>query len=330
MNLLRFVLFRLAGIVVVLLFIAIITFAIFYLLPSDPARMACGRPCSDANLEKISAYMGTDQPWFVQMWEFLRGIVLGRQFGSSGLAACDAPCFGYSFLRNASVTDLIAARFPATASIAIGAAILWLLLGVAGGVGAGLKRGTLVDRGILTISIAGVSTPIYLAGVIAILIFGFGLRLLPVSGYVPFEDDPVEWLRHMILPWIALAFVSAAVYVRLTRSELIEVMGLDYIRTARAKGLRESRVVVRHGLRTALLPVVTVFGLDLGALLGLSVLVERAFGIPGTGSLLIEAVGFVDVQLIVGLTLFSAFLVVLLNFLVDLVYGVLDPRVRVG
>jgi peptide/nickel transport system permease protein len=329
MKLLRYILFRLLGILVVLLSIAIITFAIFYLLPSDPARLACGRPCSPETLERITAYMGTDQPWFAQLWEFLKGIVVGRQFGE-GLVACDAPCFGYSFLRNSSVTELIADRFPATASIAIGAAILWLVVGVAAGVVAALRRGTVLDRGIMTFSIAGVSTPIYLAGTAAILLFGFGMRLLPTSGYVPFDDDPVEWFRHLVLPWISLAFVSAAIYARLTRGELLEVLGLDYIRTARAKGLRERRVIVRHGLRTALLPVVTVFGLDLGALLGGAVITERVFAIPGMGSLLIEAVAFVDVQLIVGITLFAAFLVVLLNFVVDLVYGILDPRVRVG
>jgi peptide/nickel transport system permease protein len=330
MKLLRYILFRLLGIVVVLLVIAVLTYAIFYFIPSDPARQACGRPCTPQNLERIREFMGVNTPWFAQLWEFLKGIVVGRSFGDSGLANCDAPCFGYSFLRNASVTDLIASRFPVTASIAVGGAILWLILGIAGGVGAGLKRGTFVDRAIMTFSIAGVSTPIYLAGVVVILVFGFWLRLLPVSNYIPFEDSPIEWLRHLILPWVALAFVSAAVYVRLTRSELIEVMGYDYVRTARAKGLTERRVVTRHALRTALLPVVTVFGLDLGALLGLAVLVERAFGMQGTGTLLIEAVAFVDVQLIVGLTLFAAFLVVLLNFLVDLVYGILDPRVRVG
>jgi peptide/nickel transport system permease protein len=328
-KLLRYILFRLLGIVVVLLVIAIITFAIFYILPSDPARQACGRPCSPQNLERIAEYMGTSNPWFVQLAEFLRGIVFGRTFGSAD-TVCEAPCFGYSFARNATVTELIGDRFPATASIAVGAAILWLVMGVAGGTIAALKRGTLVDRSILTFSIAGVSTPIYLAGLLAILLFGFQLQLLPVSGYVPFEDSPVDWFSHLILPWVALAFVSAAVYTRLTRSELLEVMGQDYIRTARAKGLRERRVIARHGLRTALLPVITVFGLDLGALLGFTVITEVVFGIPGTGRLLLEAVAFVDVQLIVGLTLFSAFLVVGLNFIVDLLYGVLDPRVRVG
>ena len=330
MKLLRYISFRLLGIVVVLLFIAVITFAIFYLLPSDPARAACGRPCTPANLEKLSLFMGIDQPWFVQLGEFLKGIVFGRSFGTGVAVDCNAPCFGYSFLRNSSVTDLVIARFPATASIAIGAAVLFLLIGVASGLIASLKRNTFLDRGIMTVSIAGVSTPVYLAGILAILIFGFALRLFPTSGYVPFEDSPIEWLRRLVLPWISLAFVSAAVYARLTRAEMLEVMGQDYIRTARAKGLRERRVIGRHGLRTALLPVVTVFGLDLGALLGGAVVTERVFGIPGMGSLLIEAVAYVDVQLIVGLTLFAAFAVVLLNFLVDLAYGILDPRVRVG
>ena len=330
MKLVQYIAFRLVGILVVLLLIAVATFAIFYLLPSDPARLACGRPCSEADLVKIREYMGVDQPWFVQLGEFLKGILFGRTFGSGSSTVCDAPCFGYSFRLNASVTDLIAARFPATASIAVGGAILFLILGVAGGLLASLKRNTIVDRGIMLFSITGVSTPVYLAGVVAILIFGFWLRILPVSGYIPFEDSPVEWFRRLVLPWIAIAFVYAAVYARLTRGEMLEVLGQDYIRTARAKGLRESRVVARHGLRTALLPVITVFGLDLGALLGGAVIVERVFAIPGMGSLLIESVSFVDVPAIVGLTLFAAFLVVTLNFLVDLVYGVLDPRVRVG
>ncbi len=330
MRMLRYTAIRLVGIVAVLLVIAVATFAVFYLLPADPALQACGRPCSPANLERLREFMGVDQPWFVQLGEFLRGIVVGRSFGSGEAVTCAAPCFGYSFLRGASVTDLIAARFPATASIAIGAAVLFLIVGVAGGLIAALRRNTVIDRGVMLTAITGISTPVYLAGVLTILVFGFTLRWFPTSGYVPFEQSPVEWLSHLVLPWIALAFVSAAVYARLTRAEMLEVSGQDYIRTARAKGLRESRVVARHGLRTALLPVVTVFGLDLGVLLGGAVIIEKVFAIPGMGALLLEAVSAVDVQLIVGLTLFSAFLIVLLNFLVDLVYGILDPRVRLS
>jgi peptide/nickel transport system permease protein len=326
MNLVRYIGFRLLGIVVVLFVIATVTFAIFYLLPADPAQLSCGRPCTPQALARASEFMGTDLPWWQQLGEFLRGIVFGRHFGRLD---CDAPCFGYSFQRNTSVTDLVADRLPITASIAIGAAVLWLVTGVAGGVVSALRRGTALDRGIMTVAIAGVSTPVYLAGVIGILLFGFVLRWLPTNGYVPFEVDPWEWFRHLLLPWATIAFVSAAVYARLTRGEMLEVLGLDYIRTARSKGIRESRIVVRHGLRTALLPVITVFGLDLGALLGGTVIVEKVFSLPGLGSLLIDAVGYLDLQLIVGLTLYSAFVVVLLNFLVDLVYGVVDPRVRI-
>lgn len=329
MKLLRYTLARLGGMVIVLAVIAVVTFAVFYLLPTDPAQMACGRPCQPANLERIAAFMGTDQPWFVQLGNFLAGIVTGREFGSGGIS-CAAPCFGYSFQRNASVTDLLADRFPATASIAVGAALLWLLAGILSGTIAAIKHNTWLDRGIMTIAIAGVSTPVYLAGTLGILLFGFVLRWLPTSGYVPFADDPGAWMQHLVLPCATLALVSAAVYARLTRGELLDVMGLDYIRTARAKGLRESRVIVRHGLRTALLPVVTVFGLDLGVLLGGTVIVEALFSIPGLGSLLIQAVSLGDLQLVVGLTLFAAFLVVALNFVVDVFYGVVDPRVRVG
>jgi len=326
MTLLRYIGGRVVGVVVVLLVIAVITYAVFYLMPSDPAQLSCGRPCTPEALARASAFMGTDLPWWRQLGGFLTGIVAGRSFGE---LECAAPCFGYSFQRNEGVTQLIAERFPLTASIAVGAAMLWLVVGVLAGVVSALRRGAPIDRAIMTVAIAGVSTPVYLAGVVAVLIFGFVLRWLPVSGYVPFEDSPGAWFSHLLLPWTTLAFVSAAVYARLTRGELLEAMGQDYIRTARAKGLRESRVVVRHGLRTALLPVITVFGLDLGVLLGGTVIVERVFSIPGLGTLLIEAVSGLDLQLIVGLTLFAAFLVVLMNLVVDLFYGVVDPRVRV-
>ncbi len=327
MNAVRYIGMRLLGIAVVLLVIAVVTYGVFYLLPADPAQLSCGRPCTPEALAQASSFMGTDLPWWQQLGEFLRGILVGRSFGELN---CDAPCFGYSFQRNASVTDLIAERFPVTASIAVGAALLWLVVGVAGGVVSALKRGRAIDRVTMGVAIAGVSTPVYLAGILAILIFGFALRWLPTTGYVPFSVDPLEWFRHLLLPWAAIAFVSAAVYVRLTRSEMLDVMELDYIRTARAKGLSEARVVTRHGLRTALLPVITVFGMDLGVLLGGTVIVEKVFSLPGLGSLLLDAVGFLDLQLIVGLTLFSAFLVVVLNLLVDLFYGAVDPRVRVA
>jgi peptide/nickel transport system permease protein len=325
----RFVLFRVLGAVVVLFVVAAITYALFTLLPTNAARSMCDKPCTPERLDQVKAFIGTNLPWWQQFAGYLGGIFAGRSFGSGSTAiVCAAPCFGYSFQLHESVTTLILSRLPVTASIAVGAAVLWLVAGVAGGTASALRRGSLLDRGVMTVAVAGVSAPAYLVGLLGILVFGFVLKVLPTGGYVAFTDDPVQWLLHLILPWCVLAFISAAIYARLTRGEMLEVMGQDYIRTARAKGLTESRVVVRHGLRTALLPVVTLFGLDLGSLLGGAVITEKVFSMQGLGALLIDAVHSLDLQVVVGFTLFSAFLIVTANVLVDLVYGVIDPRVR--
>lgn len=331
MRLTRFIGMRLIGMLIVLLVIAAVTFAVFYLLPANPALLACGKPCTPENLQRAKEFMGFDQPWYGQLWEFLRGIVTGRTFGSGAAAVhCAAPCFGYSFRLNETVTSLILTRFPVTASIAVGAALLWLLAGVAGGVAAALRRGRALDRAVMGVAIAGVSAPAYLVGMLLILFFGFTLGWLPTGGYEPFGDSPAGWFLHLVLPWCTLAFISAAIYARLTRGELIEQLGQDYIRTARAKGLGEPAVVLRHGLRNAIIPVVTLFGLDLGSLLGGALITEKVFSMQGLGSLLLDAVGALDLPVIVGFTLFSAFLIVIANVVVDIVYGVLDPRVKVA
>lgn len=329
MRLTRFILFRLLGVVIVLLIVTAITFVIFYVLPSNPAQLSCGKPCTPQNLAAAKEYLGLDQPWYGQFWEFLKGILVGRSFGAgAGVVTCSAPCFGYSFNLQTPVTTLILSRFPVTASIAVGAAVLWFVTGVAGGTIAAVRRGRLSDKAIMTVAIAGVSAPSYLVGMLAILFFGFTLGWLPTGGYVPITEDPAQWFLHLLLPWCTLAFISAAVYARLTRGELLEQFGMDYVRTARAKGLTEGAVVMRHGLRNALVPVVTIFGLDLGALLGGAVITERVFSMQGIGSLLINAIGTLDIQTVVGITLFAAFLIAIANVLVDIVYGFLDPRVQ--
>jgi peptide/nickel transport system permease protein len=329
MRIARLVTSRLVGVIIVLLIVTAVTYAIFYLLPSNPAQLSCGKPCTPENLARAKSFLGLDLPWYGQFWDFLKGIVVGRTFGSgAGALACAAPCFGYSFQLNTPVTELILTRFPVTASIAVGAAVLWFVTGVAGGAVAAVWRRKPADRAIMTVAIAGVSAPAYLVGMLLILLFGFALGWLPTGGYEPFGDDPVGWFLHLLLPWTALAFISAAVYARLTRSELIEQLGLDYIRTARAKGLGEGAVIMRHGLRNALIPVVTLFGLDLGSLLGGAVISEKVFSMQGIGALLIDAIGKLDLQVVVGITLFAAFLIAIANVLVDIVYGVIDPRVR--
>jgi peptide/nickel transport system permease protein len=198
---------------------------------------------------------------------------------------------------------------------------------VAAGVISALRHGRALDRVVMTTAIVGVSVPAYLAGLLAILLFGFKLNLLPVSGYVPLWQNPAQWAFHLILPWCALAFISAAIYARLTRSQMIEALGEDYVRTARAKGLRERRVVVRHALRNVMIPIITLFGLDLGTLLGGAVITEKVFSMYGLGALLIGAVGTTDIATISGVTLLAAVFVIAANFVVDLVYKLLDPRV---
>ena len=329
MNALRFAGTRLASMVFVLLAVSLLTYAIFVLLPADPAQLACGRPCTPERLETARAFMGLDQNFLVQWWNFVTGIATGRTYGSAGAEiTCPAPCLGYSFVLRQPVTDLIVGRLPVTFSIAIGAAVLWLAAGVAGGVVAAVRRGTVVDRAIMVTAITGVSAPSYLVGLLGILLFGFTLDMVPVNGYVPLTTSPVEWAWHLVLPWCVLAFLSAAIYARLTRAQMLDALGSEYVRTARAKGITERRVVTRHALRNVMVPVVTLFGLDLGVLLGGTVITEKVFSMAGLGALLLDAVGNTDVPLLVGVTFFSAALIVVANLLVDVVYGVMDPRVR--
>jgi peptide/nickel transport system permease protein len=329
MRTLKFAVTRIAGTALVLLVVVFITYVVFYLVPSDPAQLSCGRPCTEQNLALAREFMGMDDPWWRQFTDYLGGIVTGRTFGVGATSIhCGAPCFGYSFQQNTDVVVLIAERLPVTFSLAFGAAVLWLVTGVGAGVFSALRRGTAWDRITLAASVAGVSAPVYLVGLLGILAFGFTLDAVPVGGYVPFTESPVDWAWHLVLPWLVLAFAHAAVYLRLTRSQMLEVLGEDYIRTARANGVRESSVIGRHALRNVLLPVVTVFGIDLGSLLGGAVITERVFSLPGLGGLLIDAVHSRDLPTLLGCTLFAGFLVVVANAVVDLSYGVLDPRAR--
>jgi peptide/nickel transport system permease protein len=328
MNSLRFVANRLLLMVFVLLVISALTYAIFFTLPSDPALLSCGRPCTPDGLARAREFMGFDQPWWRQYLDFLSGLVTGRDFGQGNAQIqCAAPCFGYSFQLDESVTDLIIGRLPVTISIAIGAAVLWLILGIGTGVLAAVKHGTAIDRLAMTFAVAGVSAPAYLLGLLGILLFGFTLNMVPVSGYVAFTQSPVDWAWHLILPWSVLAVIHAAIYARLTRGQMLEVLAEDYIRTARAKGLSERKVIGWHALRNVLIPVVTILGSDLGLLLGGAVITERVFSMQGLGSLLLGAVFNIDLPLLVGVVLFAAFAVILANFVVDVVYSLIDPRV---
>jgi len=327
----RFVLTRLAGMLFVLLIVTFVTFLVFYVLPADPARMACGRPCTPEGLALAKEFMGFDVPWYQQFLDFLGGIFGGRTFGAGPSAIhCSAPCFGYDFQNNVAVLTEIGDRIEVSFSVALGAAVLWLVTGVGLGVLSALRRGTALDRITMAIAMTGVSMPAYLAGMLGITVFAFALDVVPKTGYVPIGDNVGQWAWHLVLPWFVLAFLHAAIYARLTRGQMLETLGEDFIRTARAKGLTETKVIGKHALRNVLLPVITIFGVDLGALLGGTVITERIFGMAGVGRMLVDAIASLNLPVLLGVTLFSALLVTFMNFLVDLCYGALDPRARLS
>jgi peptide/nickel transport system permease protein len=326
---------RLINAVITLLVVTAVTFGIFFAIPkaigSDPALLYIGKQSDPAAIAGISAKMGFDDPIVVQYGKFLKGIVAGRDYANGpDVTHCPAPCLGYSFATDQEVTPLLLDDLPVTLSLALGAAVLWVILGVATGVLSALRRGTFVDRAAMTTALAGVSLPIYFTGLLASAIFVYWLEWLPQGNYVPFTENPGQWFTSLILPWITLAFLFAATYARLTRANMLETLGEDYVRTARAKGLRERTVIGKHALRSGLTPLVTVFGLDLGALLGGAVLTESVFNLRGLGYQALTAIRQSDLPIILGVTLIAAFFIVFANLIVDLVYGWIDPRVRLA
>lgn len=326
---------RLINAVVTLLVVTLVTFGVFFMVPkltgSDPALLYIGKQADKVALEGIREKMGLNDPVLVQYGKFLKGIVVGRDYANGpDVTHCDAPCLGYSFKTEQEVTPLLMDDLPVTVSLAIGAAILWLIGGVVAGVISALRKGSIPDRAVMFIALAGVSLPIYFTGLLSKSIFVYWLGWLPNSGDVTFLDDPGGWFTQMLLPWITLAFLFAATYARLTRANMLETLGEDYIRTARAKGLRERAVIGKHALRSGLTPIVTVFGLDLGALLGGALLTETVFNLRGLGYQAYQAIRGNDLPVILGVTLIAAFFIVIANLVVDLVYSAIDPRVRLG
>jgi peptide/nickel transport system permease protein len=293
--------------------------------------MFVGKSATPRDVEATRVKLGLDKPIYVQYGRFVKGLFVGRDFDSGpSVTHCPAPCFGYSFRTDQAVWPLLKDRLPVTVSLALGACVLWLAGGVLAGVVSALRRRTLLDRTTMIIALAGVSLPIYFTGLIAQLIFVHDLHWFPGGDYVPFTEDPAGWAGKLFLAWVTLALLYAATYARLTRATMLETLGEDYIRTARAKGLRERAVISKHAMRSVLTPLVTVLGLDLGQLLGGAILTETVFSLPGVGKLAIDAVNQKDLPIILGVTLFGAFFIVMANLIVDMLYAVIDPRVRVA
>ncbi|MET7329892.1 ABC transporter permease [Nonomuraea sp. NPDC005650] len=297
------------------------TFLLFFVAPSDPARTLAGRQATPEQVELIRHNLGLDRPILVQYLDYLGRLLHGD--------------LGQSYFSGESVGKLLAADFPPTFSLVLGGAVLWFTLGVGAGVLSATRVRSLMDRGLTLLALAGVSMPTFVVGLLLLYFLFFqltmaGAPILPPDSYVPFSQNPAEWARHLILPWITLATVQAASYARLTRGSMLDVLGEDYIRTARAKGVPERRVIYRHGLRAALTPVVTQLGVDVGTLIGGVVVTESVFGLGGVGQAVVQAFVSGDLPVIMGVVTLATTAVVVANLVVDVAYGLLDPRIRLA
>ena len=324
---LRYVIRRLLWVVVLLFAISILSFLMFYLLPGDPAAQAVPKGATPETVALVKHRMGLDLPLWKQYRNFLRGPDLVGAGHPSGVLNWP-PNLGWSFRNQEPVLNTILDRLPVTASLAFGAAFFWLLIGIPIGVLAALRPRSLRDRAAMGFALFGVSMPVFLVGIGLLYIFYFKLGWSPAPKYVPFSQNPLQWANQLLLAWITIAVGTAALYTRMVRGNMLEVMGEDYVRTARAKGLSERRVTVKHILRSSLTPVVTMLGLDIGILLGGAIVTERVFGLPGVGATTVQAIVDNDLPVIQGVVLFAAFFVVMFNLVVDIFYAVLDPRVR--
>lgn len=324
----RFTAKRLAGAVLVLLVLSFALYSLFYLLPGDPARLACGERCNPAQVTQVRERLGLDEPVYAQYLHFLQGVFVGRDYSAgTGVQHCAASCLGLSHQNDQPVSTLIVAGFPATLSLAVGAMTLCLLLGVGTGLLSALRRGGVTERVLTVLTLAGTGTPVFILGLLLLMAVCAYLQWLPFPSYVPLSQDPEQWAWNMLLPWLTLGLFESAKYARLTRSSTLEVLAEDHIRTFRAYGVGERAVVTRHALRGALPPVIALSALDLGTMLGGAMITESLFGLPGLGRLLIESVRSVDLPVVVGIVLVIGTAVVLANAVADVLYALADRRV---
>lgn len=322
---------RLVAALLTMLAVVFFTMLVFFVLTPDPAASICGQTCSPERIADIRQQLGLDRPFLSQFFTYLAGLFTGRTYGAGTAAIhCSAPCLGYSFQTREDVLAMVIDRLPVTVTLAVGASILWLLAGVSAGVVSAIKAGSLWDKAAMAFALAGVALPNYFVALILQYVLVVKLKVLPFPSDVNFTDDPWLWLQTYIMPWAVLALMFAAMYARLTRSNMLDTLDENYVRTARAKGLPGGLVLGRHALRPSLTPVATLFGIDFATLLGGAIITETVFGLKGVGKLAYDAIGTNDQPVIMGVTLLAGFAVIVANFLVDLLYSVLDPRVRMG
>jgi peptide/nickel transport system permease protein len=318
----RYVIRRLMWVALVLAIVTLVTFLIFYIMPpGNPAVRFAGKQPTPELIAEVERQLGLDKPWYHQYGLFMKRLVTGDQYGTPGL--------GFSYDSRTPILEEIKTRAPRTLSLALGGAVVWLLMGIPIGIISALKRRTVVDRAAMGFALFGISAPVFWLGLMALFIFWQKLGFESLgTGYVDFRESPTGWFSHLIMPWIVLALLYAAFYARMIRGNLIDTMGEDYIRTARAKGLPERKVVMKHGLRASLTPVVTMFGMDLALLIGGAVITETVFNVQGLGNWAVNAVAANDLPAVLGVTIVLASAVAIMNLVVDLLYAYLDPRVR--
>lgn len=329
---LRFIVKRLLIAVITLWAISSVTFLVFFAVPASPAETMCSKNCDQNTVNAINKSLGMDKPLITQYVDYHVGLFKGRTFERAGFPdeVCPAPCLAYSFRTHEPVTDILKRALPVTVSIVVGAATMWLIVGISLGMFSALRRGTVFDKASIAFSLVGASMPVYFFGLVLLAIFVFGLKWLDTPHYISPWDSFGGWVGGMILPWCALAFIFAAQYARLSRSQMLETLSEDYIRTARAVGLPKRTVYLKHAFRAAITPIVTIAGIDIGGALGGAVITETTFGMQGMGQYAVQAIPNLNLPVILATVLVAAFFIVTANVIVDCLYAVIDPRVKLS
>ncbi|MFJ4536036.1 ABC transporter permease [Streptomyces tibetensis] len=323
-----FVLRRAVGAAVTLFVISVIVYVVFYATPGNVAQITCGPRCSPEQVHQVARQLNLDDPLFVRYGHFLQGLVAGQAYSTgTSVQHCSAPCLGLSYQSDQQVTQLILAKLPVSLSLVGGAMVIWLVLGVGTGVLSAWRRGRISERVLTGITLAGTATPVFVIGLVLMIVVCGELQLLPFPQYVALGDDPEQWAWNLLLPWLSLALIEAASFARLTRASMLETLAEDHIRTFRAYGVGERSIVGRHALRGAFAPVIALNANNVGSAIGGAVLTETLFGLPGIGQELVHAVNVVDLPVVVGMVLVIGFFVVLANAVADVLYAVADRRV---
>ncbi|MEU3887308.1 ABC transporter permease [Streptomyces sp. NPDC029041] len=323
-----FVLRRAVGAALTLFVISVIVYVVFYATPGNVAQITCGPRCSPEQVHQVARQLNLDDPLSVRYGHFLQGLVAGQDYSTgTSVQHCPAPCLGLSYQSDQQVTRLILAKLPVSLSLVAGAMVIWLVLGVGTGVLSAWRRGRFSERVLTGITLAGTATPVFVIGLVLMIVVCGELQLLPFPQYVALGDDPEQWAWNLLLPWLSLALIEAAAFARLTRASMLETLAEDHIRTFRAYGVGERSVVGRHALRGAFAPVIALNANNVGSAIGGAVLTETLFGLPGIGQELVHAVNVVDLPVVVGMVLVIGFFVVLANAVADVLYAVADRRV---